>query len=114
MVLGYLIFRCKSWNGFKLPFNPFSAPLNTEPLEARGTTACLYTKSKAEDFGDNWTDWVLDLHDDTQNYSFCWLQLLVETLDTYLNEPTKSNSKKKSPRLLIQQIRKRYYEDFRD
>ena len=29
--------------------------------------------------------------DDTQNYQFCRLQLVVETLDTQLNEPTNQN-----------------------
>ena len=27
-------------------------------------------------------------NDDTKNYSFCRLKLVVETLDTQLNEPT--------------------------
>ena len=30
-------------------------------------------------------------NDDTQNYPFCRLQLVVETLDTQLNEPTNQN-----------------------
>ena len=31
-------------------------------------------------------------HDYTQNYPFCRLQLMLETFDTPLNEPTNQNS----------------------
>ncbi len=31
-------------------------------------------------------------NDDTQNYPFCRIQLVVETLNTELNEPTNQNS----------------------
>ena len=31
-------------------------------------------------------------NDDTQKYPFCRLQLMVEPLDTQLNEPTNQNS----------------------
>ncbi len=47
-------------------------------------------------------------NDDTQNYPICRLQLVVKRLDTKLNEPTNHNSLK-SPPLLSQRIRKRYY-----
>ncbi len=43
MVLGYFIFRFISWDGFKLFFNP-NTTLNTEPLDARGVTACILKK----------------------------------------------------------------------
>ena len=36
--------------------------------------------------------WMYIHYDDTQNYSFCRLQLEVETLDTQLNETTNQNS----------------------
>ena len=39
-------------------------------------------------------------NDNTQNYPFCRLQLLVKRLDTQLNEPTNQNST---------DVRKRYY-----
>ena len=46
--------------------------------------------------------------DDTQNYPFCRLKLLVETFNTEMNES--ANQKLlKSPRLLSQPIRKRCY-----
>ena len=47
-------------------------------------------------------------NDDTQNYTFRRLNLLVETFKTQLNEPT-NQSPLKSPKLLSQRIRKRYY-----
>ena len=46
------------------------------------------------------------LDDDTQNYLFCGLQLVVETFTTNLmNKPIKIH--KKSSKLLFQRIRKR-------
>ena len=39
MALGHFIPRYESWDGLKLFFSHLSAPLNTEPLDARGTAA---------------------------------------------------------------------------
>ena len=47
-------------------------------------------------------------NDDTQNYPFCRLELVIETLETQLNESTNHNSLK-SPKVLSQRIRKRNY-----
>ena len=47
-------------------------------------------------------------NDDIQIFPFCRLKLVVETFDTQLNERTNQTSLK-SPKLLIQRIRKRYY-----
>ena len=44
--------------------------------------------------------------DDTLNYPFCKLKLVVERLDTQLNETTNQNS----PKLFSQRVRKLYYE----
>ena len=44
MVLGYFIFRFKSWDGLKLFVNPISATHNTKSLDARGVAAS-YTVS---------------------------------------------------------------------
>ena len=45
MVVGYYIFRFESWDGLQLfsgnPLQPLAAPLNTEPLEARGAGASV-------------------------------------------------------------------------
>ena len=30
-------------------------------------------------------------YNDTQNYSFCWLQLVVKQFDIQINEPTKNS-----------------------
>ena len=48
-------------------------------------------------------------NDDTQNYPSCRLKLVVEMFE--LNESSNQNSRK-SPKLLNQRIRKRYYETF--
>ena len=48
-------------------------------------------------------------NDDTLNYLSFRLQLVVETLDTQLNELTNQNSINVS-KVVIQQIRKGYYE----
>ena len=50
-------------------------------------------------------------NDDTLNYLSFRLQLVVETLDTQLNELTNQNSINVS-KVVIQQIRKGYYENF--
>ena len=47
-------------------------------------------------------------NDDTQNYHFCRLQLVVETFITQLNFPSNQNSEKASI-VLSQPIGKRYY-----
>ena len=47
-------------------------------------------------------------NDSAQNYPFFRLKLMVESLDTKLNEQTNQNSIK-SLKLLRKQIRKRYY-----
>ena len=46
---------------------------------------------------------------DTQNYPCCRLNLWLKQLNTQLNESTNQNS----PKLLSQQIRKRYYKTLR-
>ena len=50
------------------------------------------------------------LNDNTQNYPFCRLKLVVETFEQ-LNELTNQNSLK-FPKLLRQRIRKRYIKTF--
>ena len=47
-------------------------------------------------------------NDDTQNYPFFRLKIVVESSDTELDEPTNQNSIKIS-KFLSQRIRKRYY-----
>ena len=39
MVLGYFIFRYKSWDGFRLFFCSFLHLKNTEPVEVSGASA---------------------------------------------------------------------------
>ena len=46
-------------------------------------------------------------NDDTQNYLFCRLQLMVETFGHLMNQPNIFHQQ--SPKLLGQHIRKRYY-----
>ena len=33
-------------------------------------------------------EWIYIPNDDTQNYPYCRLQLVIKTMDTQLNEPT--------------------------
>ena len=49
-------------------------------------------------------------NNDTQNYSFCKLQLVVKTFNTQLNEPNQAKFNKSPKKLLSQIIRKCYYE----
>ena len=46
-------------------------------------------------------------NDDTQNFSFCRLKLVVETFETHHNEPANQNSRIFLK--LSRRIRKRYY-----
>ena len=49
-------------------------------------------------------------NDDAQNYPFCILQLVVDIFGHLINQPIKIQIY--SPKLLSQQIKKRYYKTF--
>ena len=53
-------------------------------------------------------DKLMYIPNDTQNYTFCRLEYVVEPFVTLLDKPT-NKIKLKFPKLLSQQIRKHYY-----